>query len=338
MISGMDPRTAETGVLAVLSGTPLDQAATEIGMEPAELADALDVYRVAGSVALAAQAGARDWYQVHIEFGDWARAEQIAAIHLAPRLRHAQDAGLTAGWWFMRKAPCWRLRLRPGRAGLADMTRTIRCVLQGLTAAGLTERWWESIYEPESIAFGGIEGMQAAHDLFHADSLAVLDYLHHRETDASAEPMIGRRELSVLLCSALFRAAGQDWHEQGDIWHRVTRMRPLPLDTPTDRLPDMAHGLRRLMSVDTHPAGALCGACGPLAFAVPWIAAFDQAGQRLAGAAHSGALERGVRDILAQHVIFHWNRLGLSTPKQAILAWAACDTVMNPSSSLTGPP
>ena len=30
-----------------------------------------------------------------------------------------------------------------------------------------------------------------------------------------------RREISLMLCSVLMRAAGQDWYEQGDVWARV---------------------------------------------------------------------------------------------------------------------
>jgi hypothetical protein len=33
-----------------------------------------------------------------------------------------------------------------------------------------------------------------------------------------------------------------------------------------------------------------------------------------------GALDRGVRAVLAKHVIFAWNRLGLSHARQSILA------------------
>jgi hypothetical protein len=33
--------------------------------------------------------------------------------------------------------------------------------------------------------------------------------------------------------------------------------------------------------------------------------------------------ERGTRDILAHHVIFHWNRIGLPYKTQSILAHAA---------------
>ena len=242
---------------------------------------------------------------------------------------------MLAGWWFIRKAPYWRLRCQTGPAVTAADLRVAMCtVLDGLTGAGLVGRWWETVYEPEVCAFGGPEGMAVAHDLFHADSVGVLDYMRRQDPASPAEGIIGRRELSVVLCSALFRRAGQEWHEQGDVWHRVAQMRPLPPKMPTDRLSDMAADLQRLLAVDAGPTSALFGTGGPLAFAAPWAVAFDEAGRGLATAAREGTLQRGVRDVLAHHVIFHWNRLGLAARTQGILAWAACDTVMNPPGSV----
>jgi len=87
------------------------------------------------------------------------------------------------------------------------------------------------------------------------------------------------------------------------------------------------------MTVGTDPHGILLGADGPLTFAAPWAAAFDETGRRLGAAARDGTLQRGLRNILAHHVIFHWNRLGLASRTQGILARAARDTVMNPPAS-----
>jgi thiopeptide-type bacteriocin biosynthesis protein len=138
------------------------------------------------------------------------------------------------------------------------------------------------------------------------------------------------------LCSALLRGARQDWYEQGDVWHRVAQMRAFPAGTTAGQLRQMTGGLRILMTADTSPAGALFGSCRPLAFAASWVAAFDVAGRAREAAASKGALERGAREILAHHVIFHWNRLGLADRTQSILARAACDTVMGNPRLLPG--
>jgi hypothetical protein len=53
------------------------------------------------------------------------------------------------------------------------------------------------------------------------------------------------------------------------------------------------------------------------------VAAFRQADLELGPVARSRTLQRGLRQILSYHSIFHWNRLGLTTRQQAILARAA---------------
>ncbi|MGH3913454.1 MAG: thiopeptide-type bacteriocin biosynthesis protein [Pseudonocardiaceae bacterium] len=318
------PKEMAHGVLAVLAGSPLDQVATGLGMSAADLADAIETYQQAGHAALETQAASRDWYQVHVQFPDWAAAEKAAVISVGPRLQRLQDTGVIAAWWFIRKAPCWRLRLKPSHdAERAAMRISVHSLLDGLTTAGLISRWRQTHYEPETVAFGGRPGMDIAHDLFCADSTNILAYLPR------PEPTLGRRDLSVLLCTTLFRAAGQEWFECGDIWHRVAQLRPIPADTSTDRLTELTQSLRTLLAYDAHPTGALFGTDGPLAFAASWAAAFHHAGQALAAAAHEGTLERGTRNVLAHHVIFHWNRIGLPATAQSILAQAAKTTILS---------
>jgi thiopeptide-type bacteriocin biosynthesis protein len=336
-----EPPLIAEAVVAVLGGAALDRIAAGIGMPPTDLADAVEVFVAAGQAALEVQAVARDWYQVQVQFAHWDAAEHLGANQIAPYLRQAQDAGVVAQWWFIRKAPCWRVRCRPGpaagldAAGLAEVRATLAAILDGLVAAGQIERWWRTVYEPEACAFGGQLGMDVAHTLFHADSIGVLDYLGQaeRRVEKGGQPerIIGRRELSILLCTALLQGARQDWHEQGDVWHRVAQMRPLAAAmAPVDRLRDMTPSLHRLMNVDVAPRGAILGPGGPLSFALSWVTAFRTAGESLRSAAHNGTLRRGLRDILAHHIIFHWNRFGLPARTQAVLARAACDAVMNP--------
>ncbi|MGH4019184.1 MAG: thiopeptide-type bacteriocin biosynthesis protein [Pseudonocardiaceae bacterium] len=332
------PQELADSVVAVLAGVPLDQAAARLGLQPEDLADAVEVYRAAGSAALQAQAD-HCWYQVRIQFTHWDTAERIAAADLAPRLRRLEDAEVVAAWWFIRKAPCWRLRLLPGPAeSAAEAKASVNTVLDGLVEASLIQRWWQTRYEPESAAFGGPAAMDVAHALFHADSRAILD--HALRPTAATEATLGRRELSVLLCSALLRGAGQDFYEQGDVWHRVAQLRPPPPEVPTEGPKEMTSGLRLLMTADLHPTGALFGPDGPLACAAGWITAFDVAGRALGTAAADGTLQRGVRDTLAHHVIFHWNRLGLPARTQSILARAAREAALgwpNPSPGAHAP-
>nr|WP_143267114.1 lantibiotic dehydratase C-terminal domain-containing protein [Amycolatopsis thailandensis] len=53
------------------------------------------------------------------------------------------------------------------------------------------------------------------------------------------------------------------------------------------------------------------------------------AGVDLGRLARVGTLRRGLRAVLSHHVIFHWNRIGLSYGTQAILAHAVKTAVLD---------
>jgi thiopeptide-type bacteriocin biosynthesis protein len=260
------------------------------------------------------------WRQVTIAFPGWARAEHTAATHLAPLLATAESERLVASWFFIRKAPCWRIRYLPGDDATATQAY-IRRHLEDLTSQRHIHGATEVVYEPETHAFGGTDGMTSAHRLFHLDSRGLLAFL----ADTSRPPGAGRRrELSILLCSALLRSAGLDWYEMGDVWARIAEHREQPEQIPADRFHALQADLRRLMSVET---ASLVREGASLAFAADWIEAFTAAGRELADLAAGGLLHRGLRAILAHHVIFAWNRHGLPHTTQAVLAATAKDVV-----------
>ncbi|GAA2166518.1 thiopeptide-type bacteriocin biosynthesis protein [Actinomadura napierensis] len=311
----------EGAVLHVLAGTPLGHVAGCFQLQPALLATAVEAYRRAGREALHQQQRGSDWCQFLIEFSDWSSAEETAIEHLVPLLHPIEANASITEWWFIRKHPCWRLRLRKGTSHQPpDLIKA----LNELAAAGHIRRWCEGVYEPETAAFGGPDGMTTAHELFSADSHAILATL------PTNRERLGRREVSILLCSVLFQAAGLEWYEQGDAWHRVAQGRPALTDVSPERLRPMAESFRQLMSADIHPDGSLLGGAGSLAFAAEWAAAFHRAGAALGASARVGALQRGLRQVLAHHVIFHWNRLGLPLRAQSILAAAAQTAILAP--------
>ncbi|HEY9476069.1 MAG TPA: thiopeptide-type bacteriocin biosynthesis protein [Mycobacteriales bacterium] len=307
------PDRIAAGVLAVLAGADPDVTAVDCGVERADLADALLVYHAAGLAALERRVEA-EWYQVRVLFPDWSTAEAVVAEHLGPRLDQLQARSAVVGWWFLRKHPCWRIRLHG-----AD-TAAVAAVLDELTLAGVLTRWWPTIYEPETTAFGGPTGVHAAHDLFCADSRGVIDYARQNA------PALGRRELSLLLISALQRAAGLDWFECGDVFDRVARLRPGPSDAA--RVDELAMKMRPLLAVPTRADSPLFAPGGPVDFAMPWLAAFEKAGRQLGDAARGGQLDRGVRAVLTHIAIFHWNRFGMSATTQGILARAASTAIL----------
>lgn len=311
----------ELAVLKVLSGMPLTEAAATEQIESADLADAVEVYGQAGRHALE-QRTPSDWWQVYIQFDDWNSAEKAAADHILPLMHGAEHDELISRWWFMRKHPCWRLRIQ-ANADEPAMREHLGKAFDKLAAGGRIAKWWSGQYEAETAAFGGGEGIAPAHQLFCADSRAVLNLVHN------GGPGLGRRELSLLLCIVMMRAAGLEWYEQGDVWHRVAQERRLPNDVPQAKLTAMASDLRQLMLAATAPYSPLLRDGGPLAPTADWADAFRATGQALGSAAREGRLTRGLREILSYLVIFHWNRLGLPARTQSILASAARTAILD---------
>ncbi|EOT04750.1 thiopeptide-type bacteriocin biosynthesis protein [Streptomyces noursei] len=314
----------DRAVLDVLAGHPLDEIARRAHMHPAHLADAVELFQQAGHDALAHQTSTLGWQQIFIEFPDWSAAESTAATLLEPVLSQAQEAGTLTGWWFIRKHPCWRLRLhpRPDSTAVADVS----AALDRLREHHHVKRWWPGIYEPETAAFGGALGIDTAHELFVVDSREILR-LPDRPDGA-----LGRRELSVLLCSAMMRGAGLEWYEAGDVWDRVIsdEGRSAAEQIPEERRLQLVQQLRTLLQASTAPAGPNLAADGPLRPVATWVSAFRDTGAALGAAAHAARLERGLRHVLALHVIFHWNRIGLSHRTQSALAWSARQAVFTP--------
>lgn len=196
---------------------------------------------------------------------------------------------------FLRKDAGVRLRTERPAAALLDR----------LVAERVIAGWVGGIYEAETEAFGGPDGMDVAHDVFCADSHAAL-----AETEGS-----GTRERTVILLSAMIREAGLDPFEAGDVWARLAALRP-PV-TPPDGLARKrsVSAMRRLMNAD--------GARRPDA-ETGWadrVAAFEDAGRRLRRLASDGRLIRGLRAVLAHHAIFAFNRAGVPAQAQAATAW-----------------
>ncbi|WP_189041435.1 thiopeptide-type bacteriocin biosynthesis protein [Micromonospora sonchi] len=263
------------------------------------------------------------WLQITVELPDPDQAEHTATTHLAPMLIQAEADRHITGWFFIRKTPQWRLRYLPSNA-----TTAAREHLFGRLDILIRERHItravEVVYEPEICAFGGDHAMAVAHRLWHADSRHVLGYLATTATELTTRR---RREIAILLASTLLRGARLDWYEQGDVWSKVAHHRPPP-DTPSpDKTLALQAALRRLMSTDarslTHPAR-------PHLRAADWAAAFTTAGRDLAHLADTGGLRRGLRDVLAHHVIFAMNRIGLPATTQAVLATHAATVIFGP--------
>ncbi|GII96363.1 thiopeptide-type bacteriocin biosynthesis protein [Sinosporangium siamense] len=268
------------------------------------------------------------WLQIDVDFADPSTAEHNTIVYLVPALRSAEESGLISSWFFIRKRQ-WRFRYLPATSdSISGSMNLLHSAADDLVAADCATRWLDKVYEPEKYAFGGTAGMIIAHKLFHADSRHIFTFL---------DPYVGhaqvagarRRELSILLCAALMRAAEQDWFEQGDIWASIADdLRPVEIPAPAEKWEDFKSSVRRLITVDTAPSTVLrkSGLC----FAHDWLSAFESAGRALKGVCDDGLLvERGIRAVIAHNIIFHWNRLGLPYQAQAAIASAAKDVIFN---------
>lgn len=183
-----------------------------------------------------------DWHHFFIEFTDPSAAEHTTAHEVAPVLDQAQHVGELQIWWYLRKTPAWRLRYQPTNPD----TTVLDTLLINLAASGHVASWTQGIYEPETLAFGGHAAMDIAHTLFHQDS----QHLLARAAQTEPSPALGRRETTVLLYSSMLRAAGLDWFEQGDVWAKVTTLRPAshPHPATPGRADGLSRAIRRLMT------------------------------------------------------------------------------------------
>ncbi|MEU0075063.1 methyltransferase, FxLD system [Streptomyces sp. NPDC006332] len=261
------------------------------------------------------------WQQHNITFIDRESAWCATAERIGPALLAAEREGQLTGWWFMNKHP-WPLRY------LADEpSPVIESLLRELVGEGVATSYLPHIYEPEVDAFGGPEAMDVAHGLFHSDSRHLLAYRPSREH-------LGRKETAVLLASAMMRGAGLDWFEQGDVWAKVAALRPATIPLPPERAAELVPSIQKLMTSDAH---SLCRPDGPLQRHDEWVTAFEQAGTTLADLASRGALTRGLRAVIAHHVIFHANRAGLLRDDQSALSHIAREVVMGTSDHTASP-
>lgn len=264
---------------------------------------------------------ALQWQQITITFADAHAAEQVAIAHLAPILTEAETRRFITTWFYVCKSS-WRLRYLP-LDDTAAAARQVTSELERLTQGRLIHSAVTGIYEPESHAFGGAEAMDTAHLLWHHDSRHLLT----RSDDAPAH----HRELSIMLCAAMMRAAGLDWYEQGDVWARVADHR----DPSEPALAEsLQHATKRLLTVDpanlTRPEASLAG-CRTL------FEAYTAAGAALRQLNQGGQLRRGLRAVLAHHVIFAWNRRSIPGQHQAALAVAAKTVIFGPDPTLGHP-
>ncbi|GAB3162156.1 hypothetical protein GCM10027059_14200 [Myceligenerans halotolerans] len=295
-------------VIDALTCGDIAKAARRHRLDQNALSEAVDAFATAGLAALGDVAGTR-WTQISLAFPDDPTSHRESRLAVAHVLDDLGDTGAHHGWWFMNKPPGWRIRTHNANepAVVHELDR--------LHANGTITAWTRTIYEPETTAFGGTQAMAVVHDLFRADSHGVLA---HQQARA---PGLGAREASLVLLGALTRAARLDSFETGDVFAKVAAMRP-PVTTSNTDIQSLADQAKPLLRIPTDATSPLLAPDGPAPHLRAWADAFTTSGKQLVDLADGGRLDRGLRSVLAQTVIFHWNRLALPAPSQATLATA----------------
>ncbi|MGH3755350.1 MAG: thiopeptide-type bacteriocin biosynthesis protein, partial [Pseudonocardiaceae bacterium] len=139
--------------------------------------------------------------------------------------------------------PAWRLRYQ----SVNPDTKAVGTLLSELEADGHLARWTRGIYEPETLAFGGPAAIDIAHSLFHHDS-------RHCLARATKPAALGQREITVLLFSAMLRAATP-----------TAPVSPAPIRPPSPRWPSTPFSTARLPGRHQPgpPPTPLAGLSGP---------------------------------------------------------------------------
>ena len=111
------------------------------------------------------------------------------------------------------------------------------------------------------------------------------------------------------------RAAGLEFSEQGDVWRHLASRRHQPNAPATEPTAD------RRRAAPAHRRRRHAGS--PLAATPQWPQAHEQAGADLGFLDRHGALTRDLREVLTHHLLFLFNRLGISAADAWLLATAA---------------
>ncbi|MET7640626.1 methyltransferase, FxLD system [Streptomyces sp. NPDC005438] len=258
------------------------------------------------------------WRQINLSSSTWQDAERLAAQYLLPLLAQADDDGAITSWWFVRKRETWRLRLQPA----PDRDEEVTALLGQMTETpDFRAHPGVVVYEPEIYRFGGQPAMEIAHRLFHTDSRHVLSHLARGGPDH-------RIEIGLRLATRMMQAAGQDFYEQGAIWMSVAEHRAAEDRAPSG--PTLA-AVQMLITAAADSPGS------PLTQNPAWSATYESAGTALTDLAGQGALTRGIRAVLTDHLLFAFNRLGISAEQQAAIARAASSIVFHREPGGTSP-
>jgi len=286
----------EEAALSVLAGDSLDAVANRAELGSEVLRRAVCVYRTAGRAALRQRTSEPSSYW-RLPAGSL-DLDSMLVDQVAPWLERLP---LVGRWWFLRGVegtPHLRVRVfgtatapPPGAEGLA--------------------------YEPELAGVGGGDGLSLAHDLFVTDTAHLIGWLRTVRHPEPETVILERRDLlAIVLGHALLRGSQLDRFEQWDVWLQLGELSGA---VPASEEPEWGAIIGQLRGTASGVLEDVLGSGGG-ELARNWERALYLAGGRLATAYREGRLQRGLRQVVAMHLLFHCNRLGLSRSTVAAIA------------------
>ncbi len=238
-----------------------------------------------------------EWRQWNVALSRETRPARESARALFVRMEPVADAlrqtGALRQFYFMRKLPDIRLRFRGDASAIGQ---AIQKLLDTSLQQGLIERFFETVYEPEVLAFGGPQAMELVHEYFDADTrvwMSCHDVTH---------------DYSVALLNDLFQATLGCANEVWQTWESLAEA-----TGGAGPLPDAPLHLLEITPLHADANAALSTGLNRL-----W---------------ENGVLQTGVRAILRSVAMFHFNRYGIPGPEQAALSQAMAQSC-NPGRSL----
>jgi thiopeptide-type bacteriocin biosynthesis protein len=202
-----------------------------------------------------------------------------------------------------------------------DLLSQLETILLELQHDGLVKHFFQSVYEPEVLQFGGPEAMALVHQYFENDSLAwiALDLLEEGNARTIATDTVVLAVMNDLFLRTLYCSA-----EVWDAWCNLAKSIP---SSQTDTPP----GTEILLIESILPSAC----AGEERILRNYLEANQQLATGLQQTWNEGKLLCGMRALLPFIAMFHFNRHGLDAVRQLAIA-SAMQQAWNPKEGLRG--
>ena len=182
----------------------------------------------------------------------------------------------------------------------------LRRLFSKLHQRGCIVSAYRSIYEPEARVFGGMESAAAVHQYFHHDSVNWIRWDHC----PAGQRTLSAEQLCASVMNDLFWRVLPCANEVWDIWEKLVE--DTRVSNTLDMGPFAAHVTAAELAHDV-PAKER-------AVLKSYLKANQELAASIQAAWSAGRLSVGIRTLLTTIAMFHFNRFGLGSAKQASIA------------------